>query len=92
MNAPSTGFILRELLPHETGFDYAQAIREINRRLSYDEIAGFCGYDSRSSVGRILTGQVPSHPQGEAIYILYVELFGKKPPLRVADAAQRPIR
>lgn len=92
MNTPSTAFLLRELLPYEIGFDYAKAVERINTRLSYDEIAGFCGYESRSSVGRVLTGQVPSHPQGEAIYILYVELFGEKPPLRVADAAQPPRR
>lgn len=89
MNAPaSSGFVLRELGREDVGFDYAQAVLEINQHLSYDEIAGFCGYQNRASISQIVSGTIPHHPAGEALYVLYVELFHKKPPLR---SAQNPV-
>lgn len=65
--------------PIQAGFDYSRALLELRRRFTYDEIAQACGWESRSSVARILTGTVPHHPQGEALYILYVETFKRKP-------------
>lgn len=63
------------------GFHYAATLRELNRVYDYDEIKDFCGYKSKSSISKVLSGkQVPSHPQGELIYILYFETFNKKPP------------
>lgn len=74
--------ILRELLPSEAGYDYAQAVRELNRTLSYDDIAGFCGYQSKSSVADLAAGRsIPDHPRGERLYILYVETLQRKPPI-----------
>lgn len=84
MNAHSTGFTLPDLLPNQVGFDYSRAVLEINHSgWSYERIADYCGYEDKSAISRIASGdRTPSHPAGEAIYILYVELFGKKPPLR----------
>lgn len=80
----------RTLLPHEVGYDYRQAVLEINHGgWSYEQIAFFCGYEDRSSIARVAAGQrIPNHRAGEALYILYVELFGEKPPLNVADSQQ----
>jgi hypothetical protein len=81
MAEPPAGLCLRELGRHEVGYDYRQAVVQINQHLSYDQIAGFCGYKSKGSVADIAAGHaVPDHPKGEALYILYVELFKHKPP------------
>lgn len=74
-------FILRELEPSEAGFDYGLAMAHILQHLSQREVAGFLGYKSKSSIVEILSGQIPQHPQGERLYILYFEMFGEKPPL-----------
>lgn len=81
-------FVLRELEPAECGFDYGLAMAEVLRHLSYDEAAGFIGYKSKASITKILSGTIPDHPQGERLYILYVEMFGAKPPLRVSRSEQ----
>lgn len=78
-------------LHEQVGFDYAQAVREIHRLLTYDEIAERIGYDSKGSISRILDGAVPKHVQGEAIWALYIELFGRKPPLNVQKREPRPL-
>lgn len=75
-------FVLRELEPDECGFDYGLAMAEVLQHLSQREVAGFLGYKSNASVIEILSGHIPMHPQGERLYILYVEMFGAKPPLR----------
>lgn len=72
--------ILRELNRSEVGFDYSRAVLELNRRWSYEQIAGFCGYKSKSPIADIVGGAIPNHPAGERLYILYVETFGSKPP------------
>lgn len=69
------------------GFDYAKAMIEISRRLTYWQIAEYCGYEGKQSVLDVIQGHIPSHPQGEAIWALYVELFGHKPPHSPAQAA-----
>jgi ribosome-binding protein aMBF1 (putative translation factor) len=91
VNAPSTSLHARVLLHNEVGYDYSRTVLEINHRAgwSYERIADFCGYENRSAIARVATREmVPSHPRGEALYILYVELFGRKPPLNVADTQQ----
>lgn len=72
------------LEPHQVGFDYAKAVLEINHHgWSYERIAEYCGYEDKSGISRVASGaRIPSHPVGEAIYILYVEVFGRKPPNR----------
>lgn len=83
----------RVLLQNEVGYDYSRAVLEINHAggWSYEDIAEFCGYEGRSAIARVASKAItPSHPRGEALYILYVELFGKKPPLNVADRQQPP--
>jgi hypothetical protein len=65
--------------PIQAGFDYIQAILELRNVKSYSEIAYFCGYDSKRSISQIINGTEPSHAHGEALYILYVETFGRKP-------------
>ena len=74
----------RVLSPHEVGFDYRRTLLEINHGggLSYQQIADFAALGSKSTIARIVAGSIPDHPTGEAIYILYFELFAKKPPLR----------
>ena len=76
------------LQAHQFGFDYRQAVLDINRRWSYEKIARFCGYESKGSIARVAAGGVPSHPIGEALYILYVEMFNRKPPLKVQRIEQ----
>ena len=63
------------------GFDYAKALLEIRKKRTYEQIAEYCGYETPSAISRVLTGSVPSHPQGEAIWALHCELFGQKPPV-----------
>ena len=73
----------RFLLEHEVGFDYAQTVRELNQLLSHEQIASVCGYNSRRSVINLMGGKTtPSHTHGEALYILYVETFNRKPPAK----------
>ncbi len=72
------------------GFDYARAVLEIRKFMTYEEIAAFLGYESVGSIGPLLKGRIPNHPQGEAIYTLYRELFGKKPPMTQAQAIGAP--
>lgn len=62
------------------GFDYTAALKRIRTRMSLAVIADYLGYESRAGVQRVINGSVPSHPQGEAIWALYVELFNEKPP------------
>jgi hypothetical protein len=63
----------------KAGYDYAGAVKRLKTVHTFEKIAGFCGYESVLSVRRVLQGSIPSHPQGEAIYIMYVETFGEKP-------------
>ena len=66
--------------PVEAGFDYVKALLELRTQFTYEYIAERCGYESKGSITKTLAGAIPPHPQGEAIYILYVETFGRKPP------------
>lgn len=66
----------------EAGFDYVHTILALREHYSYASIAEYCGYEGRASISYMLNGGVPSHPQGEALYILYFETFGKKPPVK----------
>lgn len=68
------------------GFDYSRAMLEIRGRMTYEEIAAYLGYESVGSIGNIINGRIPNHPQGEAIFTLYRKLFGKKPPMTSAQA------
>jgi hypothetical protein len=90
VNAPSTSLQMRVLLSNEIGYDYSRTVLEINHHgWSYEKIAEFCGYENKSAIARVASREtIPSHPRGEALYILYVELFGRKPPLNVADTQQ----
>jgi len=64
------------------GFDYAQTIRKLNHHgLTYLQIAEAIGYESQSSIYQIMNGATPSHKHGEALWGLYRDLFGDKPPL-----------
>ena len=65
--------------PIQAGFDYPVTLLELRTVMSYEEIAAACGWESKSSIVRVLNGAIPAHPQGEALYILYVETFGRKP-------------
>lgn len=72
--------ILRELALAEVGFDYPQAIRELNHRYTYQQIAGFMGYRAARAVKKVMEGATPNHLAGERLYILYVETLRRKPP------------
>ena len=80
--------ILTTLRPETAGFDHVQALREILQYMTYEQVAQVCGYDSKRSLRYVLDGSTPSHPHGEMIYQVYVELFGVKPPLKMQRAAQ----
>lgn len=74
----------------QAGFDYANAVLELRGLkspygvLTYERMAEIMGYEDKSSIARILGGVQPAHPQGEALYILYVETLHRKPPAKVA--------
>lgn len=75
------------------GFDYISALREILKRLTYEEAAYRLGYSSTGGVTAVLKGRVPSHKHGEAIWALYLELFNRKPPLvPVVPAPEQAMR
>jgi hypothetical protein len=81
----SDGDELNPTLP--VGFDYARAILDIRAEMTYEQIAEVCGFADKKSVERVANGGViPRHPQGEAIYVVYVELFSRKPPMSQANA------
>lgn len=63
------------------GFDYARTVLALNRLKSYAEIASYCGYESANAVYKVTLGAIPSHPQGEALFSMHLELFGTKPPM-----------
>lgn len=65
----------------EAGFDYARAIMDLRACMTYEEIADYCGFESKQTIANIVAGRrIPQHPQGEALYILYFETFNRKPP------------
>lgn len=72
------------------GFNYSLAILHILKVRTYQEVADFLGYESVGSIGNIINGRVPNHPQGEAIFVLYRQLFGRKPPMTNEQAAGEP--
>lgn len=74
-------FVIRPI-HEEVGFDYAAALLRIRAVLTYEEIAEAIGYESKGGVSNILKGKTPSHTRGEAIWALYLELFGERPPMR----------
>lgn len=69
------------------GFDYAAALLRIRGERTYAQIAEYCGYDSPQAIGKVINGAIPAHPQGEAIWALYRELFDEKPPHNYAQAS-----
>lgn len=70
------------------GFDYVAALRDILKRMTYEELAFRIGYSSTGGITAVLKGRVPSHRHGEAIWALYLELYGRKPPLLPAKDLQ----
>lgn len=63
------------------GFDYAQAMKDLLKRLTHMEIAYRIGYQSTGSVTAVVKGVIPSHKHGEALWALYLDVYGKKPPM-----------
>lgn len=73
---------MSEVPLHErVGFDYASAVRNLLKKLTYAELYGRLGYNSTGSITALLKGHTPSHKHGEAIWALHLELFGEKPPM-----------
>lgn len=70
------------------GFDYQRAVLELRNRYTYERMAEFCGFSDKVAVFRVASGlSIPSHPQGEALFVLYVETFHDKPPMTQAQFA-----
>ena len=70
------------------GFDYVEALRALLQRMTYEEVAHSLGYRSTGPLGAIVKrGHVPSHQHGEALWALYVQMFGRKPPMTAVQAA-----
>lgn len=65
----------------QVGFDYVKAMVELLERFTYREIAERLGYNSVGSITAVLDGKVPSHLHGEALWVLYRDTFGRRPPL-----------
>ena len=77
-------------LYEQVGFDYVKAILDLRSQLTYGQIAEAVGYFDGSSISRLLEGSVPSHRHGEAIWALYVQMFGRKPPLVIERSPTKP--
>lgn len=73
------------------GFDYAQAIRELNQAFTYAELAKELGYDNKASITAIRNGSMPSHIHGEALWALYCDTFGRKPKLVRTKQTMTPL-
>jgi hypothetical protein len=73
------------------GFDYATAVLHLRDKMTYERMAEFCGYENKSTIFRIANGRVPNHPQGEALWALYLHIFGVKPPMRPDQTVGAPI-
>jgi len=70
------------------GFDYAHALLRIRGAQTYEQIAEFCGFACKQDIGKVINdGRIPSHPQGEAMWALYFQLFGEKPPMSSDQAS-----
>lgn len=68
--------------PIPVGFDYAHALLDLRHVMTYEQIAERLGYQSKGSISEIINRKVlPDHPRGEALYALYLERFGRKPPM-----------
>ena len=77
-----------ERLHDSVGFDYVASLREILQILTYEELAYRIGYSSTGAIASIVKrGHVPNHRHGEAIWVLYVSLFKRKPPMTVTQAS-----
>lgn len=74
--------MLRPQYAELVGFNYAQALLELSHKMTYEQLAEAIGYESKTSIHKILNGTMPSHIHGEAIWALYCDTFGKKPPLK----------
>lgn len=72
---------IHKTLYEQVGFNYIEALAELLTRYTYSEIAHNVGYKSVGSITAVLEGKTPSHRHGEAIWALYVDTFGRKPPL-----------
>lgn len=68
-------------LHEQVGFDYVKATTELLTKMSRMDLSDRIGYASAGSIHSLLKGRTPSHIHGEAIWALYLEVFGKKPPL-----------
>jgi hypothetical protein len=67
----------------QVGFNYVASIRELLTKMTYMELAFAIGYSSSGSISSLLRGRAPAHRHGEALWALYCDTFGKKPPLAV---------
>ena len=65
----------------QVGFNYVQAMIDLLTKFTYREIAERLGYSSVGSITAVLSGKVPSHLHGEALWLLYRDTFGRRPPL-----------
>lgn len=74
-------------LHERVGFDYIKAIRDLLKKMTYEELAFAIGYNSTGSITAVLKGRVPSHVHGEALWALYLASYGCKPPLDIRKSA-----
>lgn len=74
-------------LYEQVGFDYIAAINDLLRKFTYLEIASHVGYKSTGSITAVLEGKTPSHRHGEALWALYCDTFGRKPPMVAQQSA-----
>lgn len=70
------------------GFNYSAATLELLKRFTYDELKDLLGYQSKGSISQLLEGVIPAHDKGEALWALYMDTFGHKPPLNVRHSGQ----
>lgn len=72
------------------GFNYTAAIEELLARMTLTQLVQAIGYKSVGSVYDITKkGRIPSHIHGEALWALYHDTFGRKPPMTEAQRVGR---
>ncbi len=82
----------------EPGFDFPATLVELSHYFSDSLLASIIGPalgERGITTGTIrnlrLGRHVPNHELGEAIYILYVETTGRKPPLKISEKTRRSL-
>lgn len=81
---------MKDFTPYSelVGFNYSATTLELLKRFTYDELKDLLGYQSKGSISQLIECVIPAHDKGEALWALYMDTFGRKPPLNVRHSGQ----